>query len=191
MSKEDILELYLNEIFLGQNSFGVAAAAQTYFNKTLGQLKPEEAAYLAALPKSPSKRHPVRNLDEALKWRNIALREMRENGYIDQATYVASKDAPLETVQGGEIESFRLQLPPRDYFTDEIRRQLSRNFGEDEFFGGGLSIRSTQDPELQLEAAKSLRKQLEDYDRAQGVWRGTGLSSPAMIWWMKQHGAPH
>ncbi|MBV1866586.1 MAG: PBP1A family penicillin-binding protein [Marinosulfonomonas sp.] len=176
LSKEDILELYLNEIFLGQNSFGVAAAAQTYFNKTLGQLKPEEAAYLAALPKSPSKRHPVRNLDEALKWRNIALREMRENGYIDQATYVASKDAPLETVQGGEIESFRLQLPPRDYFTDEIRRQLSRNFGEDEFFGGGLSIRSTQDPELQLEAAKSLRKQLEDYDRAQGVWRGTGLS---------------
>ncbi|MBV1903265.1 MAG: transglycosylase domain-containing protein, partial [Marinosulfonomonas sp.] len=181
LSKEDILELYLNEIFLGQNSFGVAAAAQTYFNKTLGQLKPQEAAYLAALPKSPSNRHPVRNLDEALKWRNYALREMRENGYIDQATYVASKDAPLETVQGGEIESFRLQLPARDYFTDEIRRQLSRNFGEEEFFAGGLSIRSTQDPELQLEAAKSLRKQLEDYDRTQGVWRGTGLSIAAEL----------
>ena len=181
LSKEDILELYLNEIFLGQNSFGVAAAAQTYFNKTLGQLKPQEAAYLAALPKSPSNRHPVRNLDEALKWRNFALREMRENGYIDQATYVASSDAPLETVQGGEIESFRLKLPPRDYFTDEIRRQLSRNFGEDEFFAGGLSIRSTQDPELQLEAAKSLRKQLEDYDRAQGVWRGTGHSIAAEL----------
>ena len=181
LSKDDILELYLNEIFLGQNSFGVAAAAQTYFNKTLGQLNPQEAAYLAALPKSPSNRHPVRNLDEALKWRNFALREMRENGYIDQATYVAAKDAPLETVQGGEIESFRLKLPPRDYFTDEIRRQLSRNFGEDEFFAGGLSIRSTQDPELQLEAAKSLRKQLEDYDRAQGVWRGTGHSIAAQL----------
>jgi len=176
LSKEDILELYLNEIFLGQNSFGVAAAAQTYFNKTLGDLKPEEAAYLAALPKSPSNRHPVRNLDEALFWRNNTLREMRENGFIDEATYVASKEAPLNTVQSGDIESFRTQLPPRDYFTDEIRRQLSRNFGEDEFFGGGLSIRSTQDPELQLEAAKSLRQQLEGFDREQGVWRGTGLT---------------
>lgn len=176
LSKEKILELYLNEIFLGQNSFGVAAAAQTYFNKTLGELTPHEAAYLAALPKSPSNRHPVRNLEDALFWRNNALREMRENGYIDEQTYQVSKDAPLKTVQNGDFEPFRAQLPPRDYFTDEIRRQLSRNFGEEEFFGGGLSIRATMDPELQLEAATDLRAQLEKYDRDQGVWRGTGFS---------------
>ncbi|MGR3290322.1 MAG: penicillin-binding protein 1A, partial [Paracoccaceae bacterium] len=172
LNKEQILELYLNEIFLGQNSFGVTAAAQTYFNKTLGELNPQEAAYLASLPKAPSKRHPVRNLETATFWRNNTLREMYENGYIDGAAYNAAKDAPLLTVQNGDIESFRAKLPPRDYFTDEIRRQLSRNFGEEEFFGGGLSIRATMDPELQAEAALALRTQLETYDREQGVWHG-------------------
>ena len=176
LSKDEILELYLNEIFLGQNSFGVVAAAQTYFNKTLGQLLPEEAAYLAALPKSPSNRHPVRNLEAALFWRNTALREMRENGYIDEAAYQKAKDAPLKTVQNGDFEPFRAQLPPRDYFTDEIRRQLSRNFGEEEFFGGGLAIRATMDPELQTAAAADFRAQLEKFDRSQGVWRGTGMA---------------
>ena len=183
LSKEEILELYLNEIFLGQNSFGVTAAAQTYFNKTLSQLNPEEAAYLASLPKSPSKRHPVRNLEIALFWRNNTLREMFENDYIDEAAYTIAKDAPLLTVQNGDFEPFRAQLPPRDYFTDEIRRQLSRNFGEEEFFGGGLSIRATMDPELQEVAAKSLRDQLESFDRGKGVWVGTGqvLAPEALV----------
>ncbi len=173
LDKEQILELYLNEIFLGQNSFGVTAAAQTYFNKTLGELLPEEAAYLASLPKSPSNRHPVRNLETAVFWRDNTLREMFENGYIEEAAYNTAKSAPLLTVQNGDYESFKAKLPPRDYFTDEIRRQLSRNFGEEEFFGGGLSIRATMDPDLQQEAAKSLRQQLESYDRDQGVWHGT------------------
>jgi len=172
LSKDQILELYLNEIFLGQNSFGVAAAAQTYFNKTLGQLNVQEAAYLAALPKAPSKRNPVRNLDQAIFWRNNTLREMFENGNIDEAAYIEAKEAPLLTVQNGDYQSFRAQLPQRDYFTDEIRRQLSRNFGADEFFTGGLSIRATMDPELQLEAANALRDQLESYDRDKGIWLG-------------------
>ncbi len=172
LSKEQILELYLNEIFLGQNSFGVTAAAQTYFNKTLGELSPQEAAYLASLPKSPSNRHPVRNLDDALFWRNNTLREMFENGYIDEPSYQLAVNAPLLTVQNGDFPSFRAQLPPRDYFTDEIRRQLSRNFGKEEFFGGGLSIRATMDPDMQTEAALALRTQLESYDREQGVWHG-------------------
>ncbi len=178
LDKEQILELYLNEIFLGQNSFGVTAAAQTYFNKTLGELRPEEAAYLAALPKSPSNRHPVRNLETALFWRDNTLREMFENGYIDQAAFDTAKSAELLTVQNGDYEPFRAQLPPRDYFTDEIRRQLSRNFGEEEFFGGGLSIRATMDPEMQIKAAQALRSQLEDYDREQGVWHGKIMSLP-------------
>ncbi|MBT0956428.1 PBP1A family penicillin-binding protein [Alphaproteobacteria bacterium KMM 3653] len=178
LSKEKILELYLNEIFLGQNSFGVTAAAQTYFNKTLVELSAGEAAYLASLPKSPSNRHPVRNKDTAIFWRNNTLREMHENGYIDTATYEAERDAPLKSVQGGDYDSFKRALPPRDYFTDEIRRQLSGDFGEDEFFGGGLAIRATVDEELQEEAAEALRRGLERFDRGVGRWRGTGKKLP-------------
>ena len=174
MPKERILELYLNEIFLGQNSFGVTAAALTYFNKPLTALTAGEAAYLAALPKAPSNRHPVRDREAAVFWRNNTLREMFENGYIDAATYETERAAPLLSVQGGDYEDFRQSLPPRDYFTDEIRRQLSQNFGEDEFFSGGLSIRATIDPELQVTAAHSLQRALEEYDRNQGDWRGTG-----------------
>ena len=175
LDKDHILELYLNEIFLGQNSFGVAAAAQTYFNKTLEELSPAEAAMLASLPQAPGKYHPVRARDRLTARRNFVLKEMFENGYIDEATYEASRREPLRTVQGGDYPSFREQLPPRDYFTDEIRRQLSRNFGKDEFFEGGLAIRATMDPELQVEAARALRAALERYDREkQGIWRGTG-----------------
>ncbi len=178
MPKERILELYLNEIFLGQNSFGVTAAALTYFNKPLTQLTAGEAAYLASLPKSPSNRHPVRDREAAVFWRNNTLREMFENGYIDQATYDAERASPLLSVQGGDYQDFRESLPERDYFTDEIRRQLSQNFGEEEFFSGGLSIRATVDPELQVTARHSLQRALEEYDREQGVWRGTGVVVP-------------
>ncbi len=178
MSKEQILELYLNEIFLGQNSYGVAAAAQTYFNKSLSELTAGEAAYLASLPKAPSDRHPVRDLEQAIFWRNNTLREMFENGYIDQATFERDSAADLLTVQGGQIEGFRSTLPPRDYFTDEIRRQLSANFGEDEFFSGGLAIRATVDADLQVAAAHALQRALEQFDRGIGRWRGTGLTLP-------------
>ncbi len=173
LSKDKILELYLNEIFLGQNSYGVTAAAQTYFNKPLSDLTPGEAAYLAALPKKPAELHPVRNHDEAVDRRNYVLGQMLENGYIDQATFQAEHDTPLRTVQGGDFPGFRESLPPRDYFTDEIRRQLSGTFGEEEFFGGGLSIRATVNPGLQKVAARALRTGLEKYDRGLGVWRGT------------------
>jgi penicillin-binding protein 1A len=182
LNKQQILGLYLNEIFLGQNSFGVTAAAQTYFNKTLDELAPQEAAYLAALAQRPGNLHPVRQHDDAVARRNYVLQEMYENGYIDEAAYDAAVDAPLLTVQSGDYDSFRSHLPERDYFTDEIRRQLSRNFGEDEFFGGGLSIRATVDPELQVVAAHALQKALEEFDRSRGAWRGTGKSiDPATI----------
>ncbi len=181
MPKERILELYLNEIFLGQNSFGVTAAALTYFNKPLTALSPGEAAYLASLPKSPSNRHPVRDRDIALFWRNNTLRLMYQNGYIDQATYQAESEAPLLSVQGGDYASFRENLPPRDYFTDEIRRQLSQNFGEEEFFSGGLSIRATVDPELQVSARASLQRALEEFDRGTSIWRGTGKTIAAEL----------
>lgn len=175
LNKEQILELYLNEIFLGQNSYGVTAAAQTYFNKTLDELAPHEAAFLASLPKAPSDYHPVRRKDRVTKRRNFVLKEMYENGYISHEVYQNERSQPLRSVQNGDFAGFKSTLPPRDYFTDEIRRQLSRDFGEGEFFSGGFTVRATIDPEMQIVAAQALRTQLETYDRAQGVWRGTGL----------------
>ncbi|MFT4782819.1 MAG: penicillin-binding protein 1A [Paracoccaceae bacterium] len=175
LDKEDILELYLNEIYLGANSYGVVAAAQTYFNKSLSELAPHEAAYLAALPKKPADLHPVRDREEAVDRRNFVLKEMFENGYITAAALESERAMPLQSVQNDDFESYRASLPPRDYFTDEIRRQLSVNFGEDEFFGGGLSIRATVDPELQREAAVALRRGLELFDRGTGIWRGSEM----------------
>ena len=181
LSKDKILELYMNEIFLGQNSYGVAAAAQTYFNKSLDQLSPAEAATLASMPKAPSDYNPVTQKERLTARRNYVLNEMFQNGYIDEATYTKAKDEPLKSVQNGDYSAFREALPPRDYFTDEIRRQLSGTFGEEEFFGGGLSIRATADPELQDIAAVALRRGLEKYDRNQGVWRGTGKVLPTEV----------
>ena len=176
LDREKILEIYLNEIFLGQNSYGVAAAAQTYFNKTLTELTPAEAAYLASLPKAPSNRHPVDDAETAIFWRNNTLREMYENGYLEEAAYQEARVSPLLSVQGGDYEPFRQTLPPRDYFTDEIRRQLSRDFGDTGFRSAGLTVRATVDPEMQEVAALALREALENYDRAQGEWRGTEVT---------------
>ncbi len=178
LTKEKILELYLNEIFLGQNSYGVAAAAQTYFNKTLRELAPHEVAVLASMPAEPSNFHPVRNRDRLLARRDYVLREMQQNGYITDAVYETEVAQPLRSVQNGDFEPFSAALPPRDYFTDEIRRQLSRDFGEGEFFSGGFSVRATIDPEMQVEAALALQNKLEEYDRNLGRWRGTGKSLP-------------
>lgn len=175
LSKDDILALYLNEIDLGARSFGVTAAAQTYFNKSLSELSIEEAAFLAIHPKAPYSYHPVKNYDDALARRNdVALSEMYENGYISREQYETAIAQPIKSVQNGDYESYRAALPPRDYFTDEIRRQLSKNFGQDEFFEGGLSIRATVDPELQTQAAHALQGRLETLDREGGRWRGTG-----------------
>jgi penicillin-binding protein 1A len=179
LSKDKILELYLNEIFLGQNAYGVTAAAQVYFNKSLSELAPHEAAMLASLPKAPSDYHPVRRKERLQSRRDFVLQEMFENGYIDRATYEAEVALPLRSVQNGDFSPYQESLPPRDYFTDEIRRQLSRDFGEEQFFSGGYSVRATLDPEMQERAAASLRRALEKFDRGVGKWRGTGKTIPA------------
>jgi len=181
LSKEQILELYLNEIFLGQNSYGVTAASQTYFNKTLDELAPNEAAFLAALPKAPSDYHPVREKKRLLERRNYVLKEMFQNDYLSKEVYEDELTQPIKSVQGGDYTGFRSELPSRNYFTDEIRRQLSRTFGEEEFFTGGMTVRSTFDPFLQQRAALALQRGLEKYDRIQGVWRGTGKKIPFEI----------
>ena len=178
LGRDKILEIYLNEIFLGQNAYGVAAASQVYFNKNLADLEPQEVAYLAALPKAPSTYHPVKEEERAITRRNFVLREMWQNGYLEDAAYEKARVAPLLTVQAGDFDAFRKKLPPRDYFTDEIRRQLSRDFGDAGFKSAGFSIRATADPEMQALAAEALREALEEYDRSQGEWRGVKVSLP-------------
>ncbi|MEQ9390131.1 MAG: PBP1A family penicillin-binding protein, partial [Marinovum algicola] len=175
LSKEKILEIYLNEIFLGQNSYGVAAAARTYFNKPLDALSLREAAVLAALPKAPSDLHPVDDMTRLRARRNYVLREMYENGFISRTSYESEIWEPIETVQAGDIEGFEAELPPRDYFTDEIRRQFSLEHGAEAFLSSGWRLEASVDAEMQQAAARALRKKLEEFDRRQGIWRPTGL----------------
>ena len=131
LSKDEILQLYLNEIFLGQNAYGVTAAAQTYFAKSLEELTLAETAYLAALPQAPSVLHPVREKPRAIARRNYVLDQMADNGYVTRDAAEAAKAEDLLTVQCGAIPSARSEMPPRDYFTDEIRRQLSAKLGDE------------------------------------------------------------
>ncbi len=181
LSKDAILELYMNEIFLGQNSYGVTAAAQSYFNKTLEELTLDEMAFLAALPQAPSDYHPVRARERVTGRRNWILGQMVDNGFVTAEQADEARARPLLTVQSGDFAGFRESLPERDYFTDEIRRQLSGTFGEAEFFGGGLSIRATVHPRLQVRAAHALQRALERYDRGLGRWRGTGETLPSDV----------
>ncbi len=171
LTKDQILELYLNEIFLGQNAYGVTAAARRYFGRTLEELTPQDAAYLASLPKAPSSYHPVRQRDAALGRRDYVLEEMAQNGHLTRAEAEAAKKAPLATLQSGEVESVLPPVARAGYFTEEIRRQLTDQLGE-KLYRGGLAIRATIDPQLQEMAEAALRKKLESWDRAKGGYRG-------------------
>lgn len=168
LTKDQVLGLYLNEIFLGSNAYGVTAAARDYFGKRLEDLEIHEVAYLAALPKAPSTYHPVRQREAATNRRNYVLREMFENGYITEAEMQAARAAPLET-RLNEPRAKRGRKTPRiDYFAEEIRRQLVARMGEDKVYGGGLSVRATVDPKLQDLARRSLQTRLFDYSRDRG-----------------------
>jgi len=173
--KERILELYLNEIYLGNRAYGVAAAALNYFNKPLSELTVAEAAYLSILPKGPANYHPVRHHNRAVERRNYAIGRLLERGYITEAQATEARAAPLETVDrlAGD------QYVAASHFVEEIRRQVQSQYGEAALYDGGLSIRSTLDTRLQLAAARALRAGLEDYDRRH-VWRGpAGAGDPS------------
>ena len=165
-SKDQILELYLNEIYLGYGSYGVAAAALNYFDKPLNQLSLAEVAYLAALPKAPSNYHPVRKIKAATNRRNWVLRQMAGNGYISDAEAAAAIAQPLEIAAQSGFDAANAP-----YFTEEVRRALITEYGEDMLYGGGLSVRTTIDPFLQRAARVALQQGLEALDRRQG-WRG-------------------
>ncbi len=166
-TKDRILELYLNEIFLGRRSYGVAAAALTYFDKALDDLTLEEAAFLAALPKAPSTYDPDRAPAMALDRRNYVLGRMLADGAITRVEHDAARAAPIETRSRDSIDYARA-----DFFTEEVRRQLVQAFGEDGFYQGGLSVRTTVDPRLQALADRALRDGLATYDRERQGWRG-------------------
>ena len=165
-TKDQILELYLNEIYLGYGSYGVAAAALNYFDKPLNQLSLAEVAYLAALPKAPSNYHPVRKIKAATNRRNWVLRQMAGNGYISDAAGAAAIAQPLEISAKSGFDAANAP-----YFTEEVRRALITEYGEDMLYGGGLSVRTTIDPFLQRAARVALQQGLEALDRRQG-WRG-------------------
>jgi len=166
-SKDKILELYLNEIFLGQNSYGVAAAALNYFGKSLDQLDIAECAFLAALPKAPSNYDPRYNKQAALERRNWVIGQMAENGYITSDQERAAIAEPLVT----QTRALGIQTEDADYFVEEVRRILYEKYGEKALYDGGLQVRSTLDARLQNYAVNALRAGLVRYDRRHG-WRG-------------------
>lgn len=165
-SKQHILELYLNEIYLGNRSFGVAAAALNYFDKSLDELSIDEAALLAALPKAPSDFNPYRNPERAKIRRDWILSRMHEDGYITESQMELAQLQPI-SLERPERENFRRAR----YFSEEVRQELIERYGEDIIYLGGLSVRTTLDPELQEIAFQALRKGLENYDRRHG-YRG-------------------
>jgi len=166
LPKDRILELYLNEIYLGYGSYGVAAAALNYFGKPLDQLTLAQAAYLAALPKAPNNYHPVRKHDAAVARRNWVIQRMVAEGFVTVAEGLEAQTQPLEVVEGGSRDDV-----VADYPTEEIRRQIVELYGSDALYEGGLYVRSTIDPRLQEIARRALRDGLSAYDRRHG-YRG-------------------
>ena len=165
-TKDQILELYLNEIYLGAGSYGVAAAALNYFDRSLNDLSLEEIAYLAALPKAPNNYHPMRKREAAVARRNWVLGQMVANGAVSEAEAEAAMQAPLRT-RNRAPETF-VEAP---HFAEEVRRWLQAHYGDDTLYEGGLSVRTTVDPALQAVADRALREGLVAYDQRRG-WRG-------------------
>ena len=165
-SKDKILELYLNEIYLGLGAYGVAAASLVYFDKSVNELTIAEAAYLAALPKAPAALHPVRNHDRAIERRNYVIDRLLENGWIKQADADKARKEPLTVTNRANGHIFA-----GEYFAEEVRRDVFERYGEKKLYEGGLSVRTTLDPKLQVMARKTMVAGLVNFDEAQG-WRG-------------------
>ncbi len=163
-TKDKILELYLNEIYLGLSAYGIAAASLVYFDKSVNELTIAEAAYLAALPKAPSSLHPVRNRDRAIERRNYVIDRLAENGWIKQADAVAARKEPLNVTS----RSNAAHIFAGEYFAEEVRRDIFERYGEKKLYEGGLSVRTSLDPKLQMMARKAMVAGLVRFDEAQG-----------------------
>jgi penicillin-binding protein 1A len=167
LTKDQILELYLNEIFLGLGAYGIAAAALNYFGKSLDELSLVEMAYLAALPKAPNNYHPYRHPERALERRNWVLDRMLDNGFIGEAEHAQASAMPLEV----SPRPVGAGLFSAESFTEEVRREVQQIYGEEKLYTGGLSVRTTLDPKHQMLARQALASGLIGYDRKRG-WRG-------------------
>jgi penicillin-binding protein 1A len=174
LSKDRILELYLNEIYLGLSAYGVASAAQTYFNKSLDELTIAEAAFLAALPKAPNNYNPFRFPDAARARRDWVLDRMAEDHVITPEQHAAAKASPIVPAPFRRPD----QVAGGDYFTEEVRRQLLDKFGADQSTQGGLVVRTSLDPALQAAADKALHTGLIAFDQKRGGWRGPVAKLP-------------
>ena len=172
LSKNRILELYLNEIYLGFGSYGVAAAALNYFDKSLDQLSIEETAFLAALPKAPNNYNPKTKYASAITRRNWVVDRMLQEEFISSDEAALAVARPLIVYSRSETQF--VQAP---FFAEDVRRELAGQYGEDDLYKGGLSVRTTLDPKLQEMANKALRDGLIAYDRRHG-WRGPLVQLP-------------
>jgi penicillin-binding protein 1A len=175
--KEKVLELYLNEINLGQNSYGVAAAALNYFGKSLDELDVSEVAFLASLPKSPSHYDPRFHHDAAVDRRNWVIGQMADNGYITDAQAQAARAEPLIT----QTRALGSQAADVDYYVEEVRRLLYKQYGDKALYDGGLQVRASLDTRLQNYAVSALRSGLVRYDRRHG-WRGAKMHVDLANW---------
>ncbi|MEY3597104.1 MAG: hypothetical protein RL543_1057 [Pseudomonadota bacterium] len=163
-SKDRILDLYLNEIYLGLGNYGVAAASLNYFGKSVDALTLSEIAYLAALPKAPNNYHPFRKTQAALDRRNYVIDRMIENGYVSSTEGDEAKQKTL----GVQLRTAPAGLANAGFFAEEVRRELSDRYGEKTLYEGGLSVRTTLDPKLQSAARQTLADGLVRYDESRG-----------------------
>ena len=177
-SKERIMELYLNQIYLGEGTYGVAAASLEYFDKSVRDLDFDEAALLAALPRAPSKYNPKKSMKRATIRRNFVLKNLYENSYIDKTEYEVFKKKKIKTKK----RKIKL-LEEANFYSEEVRRIVSDTYGYDDLYKGGLSIRTPLNSYYQIEALKTLREGLEEYDRRHG-WRGA-ITNIKIIDWQK------
>ncbi len=165
-SKERILELYLNQIYLGQGTYGIAAASLEYFDKSIKELNYQDAALLAALPKAPSKYNPYKYPDIAKFRRNLVLQNLKDNAFITKKQFTNLKKSKLN-LKRRKIEI----VNEANSYTEEVRRSVNENYGFEKLYSQGLSIRTPLNINYQTQAIKSLRKGIEEYDRRHG-WRG-------------------
>ncbi|HKA75793.1 MAG TPA: penicillin-binding protein 1A [Pseudolabrys sp.] len=166
-SKDKILELYLNEIYLGLGAYGIAAASLVYFDKAVNELTVPEAAYLASLPKAPNNYHPFRQRERAIERRNWVIDRMAESGFVKTADAEKAKRSPLAVT----TKATGAHIFSAEYFTEEVRRELYERYGEKKLYEGGLSVRTSLDTKYQVLARKVFTEGLVRFDEAQG-WRG-------------------
>ena len=166
LSKKRILELYLNQIYLGQGAYGIASASLEYFDKSISELNYGEAALLAALPKAPSKYNPYKNIELAKFRRNLVLKNLFDNKYLNNQDYNKLIEQKVKLKKRKQI-----LLEDARYYVEDIRKSVVNQFGFDRVYKQGFNIKTPINLELQNIATSSLRKGLESYDRRKG-WRG-------------------